>query len=342
MSYVLTAYLVAWVEIVAVVFALSAGEWVDRVNLVAAFLSVAAAVLVAWWLSRRPRPPSLTAATRRAVRAASDPLVAVPMALSAAALLYTLGVTLTTVPNDGDPLAYELTRAAFWRQEHGIVNLDVAYVPLDYWPPVAETMLLVVMTLSGSDQLTGIPQWLAVPALALATYGVARRIGLALQAALWAASLVPVFPVVVTQSWSAFTDIVFASFAVVAVYFGIGSRRADLVSAFSCDRSRDGHEVPRPDPRSAVPPRPRPRAAREALGAGVRRSPRRRRGRVSLVSPHAGRDGSSRRQRRSRRPVARGSPRSSRPSSCSRRRSSIFPERPAAMSGSTRLPPVRS
>jgi len=229
-SYVLTAYLVAWVEIVAVVFALSAGEWVDRVNLVAAFLSVAAAVLVAWWLSRRPRPPSLTAATRRAARAASDPLVAVPMALSAAALLYTLGVTLTTVPNDGDPLAYELTRAAFWRQEHGIVNLDVAYVPLDYWPPVAETMLLVVMTLSGSDQLTGIPQWLAVPALALATYGVARRIGLGLQAALWAASLVPVFPVVVTQSWSAFTDIVFASFAVAAVYFGIGSRRADLVS----------------------------------------------------------------------------------------------------------------
>ena len=65
--------------------------------------------------------------------------------------------------------------------------------------------------------------------LALATYGVGRRIELDRRSALWGASLVIVFPVVITQSWSAFTDIVFASFAVAAVYFGLGSRHVELL-----------------------------------------------------------------------------------------------------------------
>jgi hypothetical protein len=225
----LAAYLLAWLEVVAVVLVLSAGGFVTEVNLLAAFVSVSIATLAAWTLSGRPRPPSFGLAARRAAGAAADPLVAIPLTISVIALCYTLVVTLTTAPNDGDPLAYELTRAAFWRQEHGVVNLDAAYVPLDFWPPVAETMSLVIMTLSDSDRLTGIPQWLAVVMLALGTYGVGRRVSLGRAAALWGASLVPLFPVVITQSWSAFTDIVFASFAVAAVYFGLGSRREDLV-----------------------------------------------------------------------------------------------------------------
>jgi hypothetical protein len=72
-------------------------------------------------------------------------------------------------------------------------------------------------------------QWFAVPVLALATYGVGRRLGLARPPALWSASLVPIFPVVIVQSWSSFTDLVFASFAVSAVYFTIGALGAELV-----------------------------------------------------------------------------------------------------------------
>ena len=228
-SFVLTAYLLAWAEIVVVVFALSAGGRIERMSLIVVFLSVTAAALATWVFSGRPRPPSLTTAARRTWTAASDPLVALPMGISAVTLLYTLVVTLTTAPNDGDPLAYELARAAFWRQEHAIVDLGAADPRLDFWPPVAETASVVAMTMSRSEQFTGISQWLAVPMLALATYGVGRRIGLSRPAALWGASLVPVFPVVITQSWSAYTDLVFASFAVIAVYFGTGSRQAELV-----------------------------------------------------------------------------------------------------------------
>lgn len=227
-SYLLAWYLLAWAEIVVVVFSLSAGSWVRPVPLVVSFVAIAAASVIAWAAVGRPLPPSGAGLARRFGQAWRDPLVALPLGASSVALLYTLVVTLTTVPNDGDPLAYELTRAAFWRQEHGIVDLGAAYVPLDFWPPVAETAALVVMATSGSDQLTGLAQWFAVPMLMLGTYGVGRRVTLARRPALWAAALVPTFPVVIVQSWSAFTDLVFASFAVAAVYFGLGTTRREL------------------------------------------------------------------------------------------------------------------
>ena len=228
-SFFLAAYLIAWVEIVAVVVALSVGRWVEPAPLLGTLVAIAA-VACAVWISRdRPQPPSIRVAARSGLRASSDPLVAAPLLMSATALLYTLVMTLTTTPNDGDPLAYELTRAAFWRQENGIVDLEAAYVPLDFWPPVAEIAALVVMTLAGNDQTTGLTQWFAVFALSLATFGVGRRIGLDHRPALWGASLVILFPVIVAQTWSALTDIVFASFAVAAVYFGLGSRRVELL-----------------------------------------------------------------------------------------------------------------
>jgi hypothetical protein len=229
-SFLLAVYLIAWTEIVIVIVTLSMGRWVTVWPLVAMFGAIAVVACLAWLTAGRPEPPPFRTAVPRALAAASDPLVALPLAASAAALSYTLVVTLTTAPNDGDPLAYELTRAAFWRQENGVVDLDASYESrLDAWPPVAEIGVLMLLLLSGTDQLAGIPQWIAVLMLALGTYGVARRIDLDRRPALWAASLVPIFPVVITQSWSAFTDVVFAAFAVAAVYFGLGSARVELL-----------------------------------------------------------------------------------------------------------------
>jgi hypothetical protein len=229
-SFVLAAYLVAWAEVVTVVFALSAVHRVERGTLLVA-LCVPTGLAAALWLSRgRPRPPSLRRAARDGWPAAADPLVAIPLVVAAAALAYTFVVSLTTAPNDGDPLVYELTRAAFWRQEHGIANLGAAYDGrIDYSPPVAETGNLAVLVLNGTDRFVGVTQWFSVFVLALGTYGIARRVALDRRPALWSASLVPMFPVVATQSWSAFTDLVFSSFAVCAVYFGIGELGLELI-----------------------------------------------------------------------------------------------------------------
>src|SRR5262249_2631790 len=153
--------------------------WVTRPLLIPALYAAAAIGLCIWVARGRPRPPSFRVAVRAARRAASDPLVALPLAFSAAVLVYTLVVGLTTAPNDGDPLVYELTRAAFWRQEHGIVNLHATYdARIDYSPPVAEVGNLAVLVLTASERFVALTQWIAALALALATYGVGRRIGL--------------------------------------------------------------------------------------------------------------------------------------------------------------------
>jgi hypothetical protein len=229
-SYVLAAYLIAWAEIVVVTFALTPGRWIHRSTLLVAYLAILVATLAVWLARGRPRAPAITNAARNGLEAAADPLVAVPLLASAASLVYSLVVTLTTPPNDGDPLAYELARAAFWRQEQGVVILEDAHdLRLNYSPPIAESGDLTLMTLAGTDQFVGLAQWFAVLMLALATYGVGRRIGLERRPALWGASLVPLFPVVLAQSWTSFTDLVFGSFAVSAVYFGIGSLGVELV-----------------------------------------------------------------------------------------------------------------
>ena len=99
--------------------------------------------------------------------------------------------------------------------------LDDAHdLRLNFSPPVAETGDLVILTLSGTDRFVGLTQWFAVLALTLATFGVARRIGLDRRSALWGASLVPLIPIVLAQSWTSFTDLVFGSFAVTAVISG--------------------------------------------------------------------------------------------------------------------------
>lgn len=229
-GFVLAAYAIGWAEVVAVCFSLSAGSWLERWTLLAAFLVVNTAAVGAWLVAGRPAPPAIGEALGRARGAAGDPLVAILLAVSALALTYTFVVSVTTAPNDGDPLVYELTRAAFWRQEHGIEHLGAAYdARIDYSPPVAETGVLAVMTLSGSDRFVGLPQWVALVMLALATYGVGRRIGLERRAALFGAALVPTLPVALVQSWSAFTDLVFSSFAVTAVYFGLGALGLELL-----------------------------------------------------------------------------------------------------------------
>jgi hypothetical protein len=229
-SFVLEAYLFVWAELLVVCFALSAWSWLERWSLLAGLFVVSGAAAILWSVAGRPPPPpSLAQAPRRVREAASDPLVAILLAVCALALTYTLVVTLSTAPNDGDPLVYEITRAAFWRQQHGIGNLGDGYQPsLDFWPPVAETGTLTVITLSKSERYVGLTQWFGVWMLAVGTFGVARRIGLKPGAALWGAALVPTLPVVLTQSWSAFTDVVFASFAVSAVYFGLGALGLEL------------------------------------------------------------------------------------------------------------------
>ena len=225
----LAAYVIAWTVAVATSYTLSIGASYDRTSLLIALVAVSGGSIALWMALGRPLP-GLRPWLRTADDILRDPVLLMLVAAGAVAYAYTCIVSLATAPNDGDPLAYELTRAAFWRQQHGVGAIHAAYDSrLDQSPPHAEMGQLWTMVLSGSDRFVALGQFTAVLALTLGVAGVARRLGLPPRQAAYGALLVPFFPVVLVQSWTGFTDIVFAAFLVAAVYFALGSSQVELL-----------------------------------------------------------------------------------------------------------------
>jgi hypothetical protein len=215
--------------VVATSYALSIGASLDRTSLLVALVAVTGGSIALWMALGGPLP-EVRPWLRTAGDIIRDPVLLVLVAAGAVAYAYTCAVALSTAPNDGDPLVYELTRAAFWRQQHGVGAIHAAYdLRLDQSPPHAEMGQLGTMLLSGSDRFVALGQFTAVFALTLGVAGVARRLGLPPRQAAYGALLVPLFPVVLVQSWTGFTDIVFAAFLVAAVFFALGASKVELL-----------------------------------------------------------------------------------------------------------------
>ena len=94
-------------------------------------------------------------------------------------------------------------------------------------PPNAEIADLFTMLVSGTQRFAGLVQLGAAITLALATAGVARRVGLGPAPAAFGGLVLLTLPVVTTQEWTALNDLVVASFLVTAVYFLLGSGRIE-------------------------------------------------------------------------------------------------------------------
>ena len=230
-DFLLTAYVVGWAELVAVVFALSPFELVTRTWLLIALALIAVAAAIAWRARGRPAMPSVAVAARdthTALRA--DPALQVLGALVAAGTAYTVALAFATPSLDFDSLLYHLPRAAFWRQEHAVGYVAGASDPrLDGNPPGAEIGILATILLWGGDRFVALPQLLALGACCVATFGIALRTGLSRGAAVFGALLVATLPVVAVQAMTAYNDLVVAAFLAIAAHAALGRTRADLV-----------------------------------------------------------------------------------------------------------------
>lgn len=225
----LAAYLIAWTTVISTTYLLSIGASLDRASLLGGLFVVAVAASALWAQQQRPVPPFRTWLLAARDLARDRALLALGVAASLA-YGYVAVIAVGTAPNDGDPLVYELTRAAFWRQQHGVGAINAAYDNrLDQSPPHAEIGQLATMLLSHSDRFVALGQFTAVFAVTLGVAGIGRRIGLVPRQAAFGALLVPFFPVVLVQSWTGFTDIVFAAFLVAACYFALGAAQVELV-----------------------------------------------------------------------------------------------------------------
>jgi hypothetical protein len=227
LGFLLAMALIAWTLVVAFTLALSPLRAV-RPGATWAWLVVAlAGAVFAWLRAGRPRPPlaSLGASAREVLR---EPPVAILAALVAGALAYAVALAVGTPENEGDALAYHLARAAFWHQRHAVGVIGHAVDSrLNVTPPNAEIADLFTMLVSGTQRFAGLVQLGSAVVLALATAGIARRVGLGRPAAAFGGLVLLTLPVVTTQAWTALNDLVVASFLVAAVYFLLGPARLE-------------------------------------------------------------------------------------------------------------------
>ena len=230
-GFVLTAYLVAWGQLVLSALVLSTVGAFARVGVVATFVLWLGGGLLIWRRMGRPRPVAIGprfAVLRACIERHPSLMVMVSLLILGYAYLVALG--LWTPQNDGDPLVYQLTRAALWRQNESIGLVGVPIEPrLDVNPIVSEVGQATTLVLAGSERFVWLLQLSAVAALALAAFALARRVGMAPQAALFGALLVPALPVIAVQAISAYNDLVAASFVAAATVFVLGRERRELV-----------------------------------------------------------------------------------------------------------------
>lgn len=229
-EFLLATYLAAWAWLVTWSLMLSPFHLLARESLFLG-LALGLALAASAWIARgRPSFPPFGQALASTLDALRSPPVLVLAAAVAIGTVYIGALAFLTDVNEGDALGYHVARADFWMQEQGVGYVGGAVDPrLDVNPPNAEIAQLASMLLSGSDRYVAIGQLTAYLALAIGVAGLARRIGLSVREALFAALAFSTLPLLALQASGGLNDLVLASFLTAAAYFALGTGRATLV-----------------------------------------------------------------------------------------------------------------
>lgn len=216
-SFLLGAYVIAWVQLVLVLWALSLVGRVERWPLLVG-LAVLCVALVIDTRARSDVTVRLRDGAGALRRALGDPVCAVLAIAVAAGLGYAVVLGLATPQNDFDVLIDHLWRAALWHENGAVGYPDCACAPyINAYPPHGEMGVLATMVLGGADRYVALVQGLAYLALPVGVIGIARSLGLSRRESLLGGLLVATLPVIALQASTAQNDLIVASFLVAAV-----------------------------------------------------------------------------------------------------------------------------
>ena len=226
----LTMYLVAFAEIVALSIFLSPFNGVTRVDLIGGTVALLIAAGALWLLAGSPAV-RLLAHRPLSYAPRQGPLVFLGVGV-AVGLGYVVALIVGTPPNGWDPLNYHLARAAFWLQSGRVGYIEPTYDErLNLNPPNAEIGSAFSLGVTHDETTVGFVQFSAAGACAIAVFLLARRVGLSRAESAFGSLLFLTLPVVVLQSSGAKNDLVLASFLLAAAVFVLGQRRVDIVLA---------------------------------------------------------------------------------------------------------------
>jgi hypothetical protein len=230
-AFLLGAYVIAWTQLVVVLWALSLFGWVTRPGLLVglALVSAALAFDTRGWSGVGARLGEAAAVTREAL---ADPVCAVLGIVVVAVLAYAVALGLATPQNDFDTLVDHLWRAGLWLQNRSVGYPDCACAAyINAYPPHGEMGVLSTMVLGGADRYVGLVQASAYVALVVGVVGVSRGLGLGRREAVFGALLVATLPVIALQASTAQNDLLVASFLVAAAVLLLARGRGTALLA---------------------------------------------------------------------------------------------------------------
>ncbi len=136
-------------------------------------------------------------------------------------IAYAIGVflILATPQNNYDSMTYHLSRIGYWLQHSTLSPWPTPNPRQTTFPPNAEIGLLWMALFWGSDLLSGFIQWLCVPVIMAAIYGMSGMLGANPRQSLMLSLIWATFPEVFLQSLTTMNDLVSAAFFTSAVYF---------------------------------------------------------------------------------------------------------------------------
>jgi hypothetical protein len=220
-AFLLGAFLVAHVELLLLVLALSLFRGVTAASLVIGAVIVCAPTL---WFSRGSRSGVSWRAAIRFDRV--DPLLLVLAVVVALGFAYSVAMG-TWVPQvEDDELTHHLVRAQLWWQHHGITYLHAI---VDFrnngYPPGGEVGPFATMALAGNDYFVALDQIFAALALAVGAAGISRKLGFDKVQAVFGGLLVLSLPIIALQIGTAMSDLVVGAFLLAAAFFLIDGHR---------------------------------------------------------------------------------------------------------------------
>ena len=228
--FLLTCYLIAWAELLVLCLCLSAVSGLSRLGLTVGFLAWVGAASVVWRLRASPRP--------RPTSGPAPMLVPRPRAVRAGH---------ARRRPDGGLRVPDRPRVVDATERRGPARLPAhagsAVAPgwtyrcarladratARHESDCSETGDTAWLVLAGGERYVWIGQLMAVGALAVGAFALARRVGIDARAALASAMVVPALPVVAMQAGTAYNDLVLASFVVAACVFVLGRGKAEIL-----------------------------------------------------------------------------------------------------------------
>lgn len=213
--------------LVASATALSAFDAFTTYGMLAAEALAALAAAALWVLRGRPQLPRPRLPARAAlVQAAREhPAVAVLAALVGPAVIVQAWQGMAVVSNDWDPVAYHLSRAAYWIQEQSVTQFPGGTPRQLGYPPNAEILQGWTMLIWGGDRLVSLVQLAALLGAGCAIYLGARELRFGRAGAAFAGLLFVSLPLPLMQATTGQNDDIAAFFVAAAAVLGVRGLR---------------------------------------------------------------------------------------------------------------------